>query len=104
MNVLAMGIAIEDVSFGSVLHSYTLKAYAHGGIISDGSVNHPYSFNLLFFSMSLLFPHHCVFILFHHLTVSTVHSLPSLYLFIDELWGFSCVPVSQYGIRPFPSN
>jgi len=55
-----MGIAIEDVSFGSVLHSYTLKAYAHGGIISDGSVNHPYSFTRLFFYMSLLFLHHCV--------------------------------------------
>ena len=45
------------------------------------------------------------FSLFHHLTVSTVHSLPSLYLFIDELWGFHvCLWVSIYGIIPFPSN
>ena len=92
-----MGIAIE-----AVLHSYTLKAYAH--IVSDGSVNHPYSFN--------------PFVLFHVLAISSplyFHSLSpphsvhcsltaSLYLFIDELWGFSRVLESQYGTRPFPSN
>ena len=52
-----MGIAIE-----AVLHSYTLKAYAH--IVSDGSVNHPYSFN--------------PFVLFHVLAISSplyFHSL-----------------------------
>jgi len=56
INALAWELQVRiDVSFGSVLHFYTLKAYTHGGIISDGSVNHPYSFTLLFFSMSLCY-------------------------------------------------
>ena len=45
----------------SLLHT---EGICPGGIILDGSVNHPYSFTLLFFSMSLPFLHPCVSVSF----------------------------------------